>query len=321
MNRYERQVELLLRCYPSAWRQERGEEMYATLMDLADDGRRSVPMRVALDLLVGGWRERARRHTRLAGALGAGWQLTVGIAVVGQLVVSVVWLRDFALTGTPAVLVHMIGNASAITYGLALVSFIIGAIAWLAHQRQLARVAGLVAITSWVLTVAVFPALSHTMWSDWLQVVSWSYLAAVATVGMFQPPPTHPRLAGATALVAVLISQLLTSGVTPTSDHNIVYLAEQTLRLGLLDRGTDTLHTALRSGWTLLAIAGLALARIDPRPLLAAGWLLPLIALDHLAWGGPIVPATGAAAGLAVVAAAIASTRSTRPNAGPNPSL
>jgi hypothetical protein len=309
VNRYEQQVRWLLRAYPRAWREERGEEMLATLLDLGE-GRRSVQPKVALDLLVGGWSERARRHVHAAGAAAAGWRLATGLAVVAQLVVSVVWLRDWVLTGTPVVLAHLIGNASAVTYGGALVAFIVGALAWIAGQATLARVAGVVALSCWLLTTVVFHALSNPIWTDWLELLPWSYLAILATIGLVQPPPAARRLTGMTALVAVVASQLLTSGVEPMTDRAVVTLLEQPLVVGLFDRGADTLHTALRSGWTLLAIGGLGLVRIDPRPAIAACWLLPFVALDHLAWGGPLVPGGAALAGLAVVAIAIALTRS-----------
>lgn len=310
MTRYERQVQWLLRAYPAGWRDERGEEMAGTILDLADDGRRRVSPRVALDLLVGGWTERARRHLREAGPLAAGWRLAAGIAVVAQLVVSVIWLRDWALTGTPAVLAQMIGNASAITYGLALTGFVVGATAWLAGLRRTARIAGVVAITSWLLTVGVLHALSNPIWMDWLEVLIWTYLAGVAAIGMFQPPPVHRRVAGAAALVALLASQALSSGVTPMTSQGVVHIVlEQRMPIALLDRYADTLHTALRTGWTLFAISGLAVVRIDPRPAVAACWLFPFLALNHLYWGGPLALTTGAIGGLAVVAWALTTTR------------
>jgi hypothetical protein len=156
----------------------------------------------------------------------------------------------------------------------------------------------------------VFHALSNPIWTDWLELLPWSYLAILATIGLVQPGPTARRLTGLTALVAVVASQLLTSGVEPMTDRGVVTLLEQPLVVGLFDRGADTLHTALRSGWTLLAIGGLGLVRIDPRPAVAACWLLPFVALDHLAWGGALVPGGAVLAGLVVVAVAIALTRS-----------
>jgi hypothetical protein len=226
-----------------------------------------------------------------------------------QLVVAVVWLRDWALTGTTAVLPHMIGNASAITYGLALIGFVIGAVAWLAGRRRVAQIAGAIAIVSWVLTVGVFHALSNPMWIDWFDIVVWTYLATIATIGMFQPPPTHRRLAGATALVALLATQALTTGATPITSVADLVVTQQPIPIGLLDLGADTLHTALRTSWTLLAIAGLAMVGIDPRPAVAACWLFPFLALNHLYWGGPLGLTTGVIAGLAVIAIALATTR------------
>jgi hypothetical protein len=319
VNRYERQVQRLLLAYPAAWRDERGEEMVGTLLDLAEDGRGRVPPGVALDLLVGGWTERAHRHLRSDGLLVAGWRLAVGLAVVAQLVVSSIWLRDWALTGTTAILPHLLGGASAVTFGLALAAFVVGGVAWLVGLPRVARVAGGLALTTWVLTVGVFHLLSGPVWPEWLSVVVWTYLAVVAAIGLLQPPPTHRRLAAATALVALLAAQLLTTGVAPITGQGFLVVQEPTLPLGLLDRGADTLHTALRAGWTLVAVAGLALARIDPRPAVAACWLFPFLGLDHLYWGGPVVPAAGVLAGLAVIAVALLATRS--PTSGPGRDL
>ena len=293
--------------------------MVGTLLDLAGDGRQRVRPRVAFDLLVGGWTERAHRHVQAVGLVAASWRLAAGIAVVAQLAVSVVWLRDWALTGTPVVLPHMISNASAVTFGLALVGFVIGAVAWLAGQRLLARIAAGVAIISWVLTVGVFLALSNPLRIDWYEVVVWSYLAAFATVGMFQPSPTQRRLAGVIAILVLLAAQMLTTGVEPmTAAGTLVIADQQQLSVALLDRGADTLHTALRSGWTLLVLAGLALVRIDPRPVLAACWLLPFLALDHLYWGGPLGLTTGLLAGFAVIVWALVLSRSLKHNSGPD---
>lgn len=310
MNRYEQQVQRLLRAYPPSWREERGAEMSATLLDLADDGRRSVPVRTALDLLLGGWSERARRHVASEGALAAGWRTATGIAVVVQLIVAVVWLRDWILTGTPQVLAHMVGNASAVTYGIALTGFVIGGVAWIAGRPRIARLAGLVALTAWVLTTVIFHALSNPVWTDWFEVLVFSYLAVVATAGLTQPPPIHRRLVGAVTLGALLAAQLLASGVAPMTAQGTLVVAEHGFPQGLFDRGLDTLHTALRWGWTVLALGGLAVLRNDLRPAVAACWLLPFVALDHLAGGGPIVPGIGALAAVAVVVFALVITRS-----------
>jgi hypothetical protein len=121
----------------------------------------------------------------------------------------------------------------------------------------------------------------------------------------------------------LLASQLLTTGVTPiTSVGTLVIVEHQQIPIALLDRGADTLHTALRSGWTVLAIAGLGLVRIDPRPALAACWLLPFLALDHLSWGGSWGGAlgltTGVFAGFAIIAWALVLSRSGNPDSGPD---
>lgn len=319
MSGYERQVERLLRAYPAGWRDERGEEMVATVLDLAGDGRRRVSPRVALDLLAGGWSERARRHLREVGPLAAGLRLATGIAVVAQLVVAVIWLRDWALTGTPAVLAGTMGGASAITYGLALTGFAVGGVAWLAGLGRAARIAGGIAITAWLLTVGVFHALSNPSWMFWFEVVVWTYLTILATIGLFQPPPAHRRVAGVVALVALAASQLLTTGVVPITNVGFIVVREQPFPVWLFDSGPDTLHTTLRAGLTLYAIAGLALVRIDPRHAVAACWLFPFLALNHLYWGGPLGLTAGIIAALAAIAWALTTTRS--PHFGPGRDL
>jgi hypothetical protein len=54
-----------------------------------------------------------------------------------------------------------------------------------------------------------------------------------------------------------------------------IVLREATFPIGLLEGGADTPHTALRTGWTLDGLAGLALVRIARRHAVAACWLFP----------------------------------------------
>jgi hypothetical protein len=63
-------------------------------------------------------------------------------------------------------------------------------------------------------------------------------------------------------------------------------------------------------------LPGLAVVSIDPRHAVAACWLFPFLALNHLYWGGPLGLTVGVLAGLVVVAIALATTRSTDPGSG-----
>jgi hypothetical protein len=62
---FDRSVRRWLRTYPRRWRQVRGAEVAAVLVDLARPGARRLDARTALGLLVGGWRTRAREHPPL----------------------------------------------------------------------------------------------------------------------------------------------------------------------------------------------------------------------------------------------------------------
>lgn len=315
MSRVERQAAFLLRAYPPVWRQTRGEELVGTVLDLAGH-RRRVPLRLAADLVTGGWRERSRQHVGSVGLAAAGWRVALTVAVVAQVAVSLVWLRDWVVTGTPAILAHFMGGASTVTYLGALIAFVVAGAAWLGGWQRTARVAAVVAVTAWVLTTVVFHTLSNPMLIDWLQVIPWTYLAGIATLGLFQTPPTHARTVGAAAVVVVVASQLLSTGVVPIGPVGYLVVEEGQLPIALLDRGADTLHTALRAGWLALALAGLALVNLDPRPAAAAGWLLPFVALDHLYWGGSLGLVTGVVAACLVVAYALSAGRSSRTEDG-----
>ena len=60
MTRTERQIRLLLRAWPMLDRQERGDEIVGTSLDLIPEGRDWIPMSMALNLIVGGLRARRR---------------------------------------------------------------------------------------------------------------------------------------------------------------------------------------------------------------------------------------------------------------------
>jgi hypothetical protein len=306
VSRVERQAAFLLRAYPQVWREARGDEVLGTVLDLAGD-RRWVPPRLAIDLLARGWQTRSRQHVGAVGLAAAGWRTALGIAVVAQVALSLVWLRDWVVTGTPAILAHFLGGASTATYLGALVAFVVAGAAWLGGWQRTARVAAVLAMTAWLLTTVVFHAMSNPVLIDWLQVAPWTYLAGVATIGLFQAPPTHARAVGAIAVVVVVASQIFSTGVEPVGPVGYLVVEQGQLPIALLDRGADTLHTALRTGWVALALTGLALVNVDPRPAVAVGWLLPFLALDHLYWGGPFGLVTGVIVACLVIAYALSS--------------
>jgi hypothetical protein len=74
MSALERRCRFLLRAWPWRDRQERGEEIVGTMLDLAGPGRSWPSLGMALNIVVGGWRARRRRRppftTRLLYRLG-----------------------------------------------------------------------------------------------------------------------------------------------------------------------------------------------------------------------------------------------------------
>ena len=77
----ERQYRRLLLAYPRSYRERRGEEIVATLLDDAEPGRTRPDGRAVLDLVVGGLRERFGLHDRDGFAAGAALVGPVALAI------------------------------------------------------------------------------------------------------------------------------------------------------------------------------------------------------------------------------------------------
>lgn len=102
MQPLERRYRRLMFAYPSAYRQEREDEIVGTLLDVGEDDRRWPTPTEAADLVLNGWRTRARSAT---GATTAGlWVESLGLAaVMGVTVmagVSIAMLWFLAMHGT-----------------------------------------------------------------------------------------------------------------------------------------------------------------------------------------------------------------------------
>lgn len=91
--RYERQCRWLLHAFPPQFRQERSDDLLATLLDDAPPGARRVSVGTAVDLLASGARMRAVRSgagtslrrgaiggVALAAVLGLGVQAALAVA-------------------------------------------------------------------------------------------------------------------------------------------------------------------------------------------------------------------------------------------------
>ncbi|MGS2640403.1 hypothetical protein [Streptosporangium sp. G12] len=61
-NAYERRCRRLIRAYPPRYRKTRGEEIVATLLELAEPGRNAPSLRDTLDVVRGGLLQRLRER-------------------------------------------------------------------------------------------------------------------------------------------------------------------------------------------------------------------------------------------------------------------
>lgn len=194
------------------------------------------------------------------------------------------------------------------TFVVATVAFPVGAGAWLLGQSRMARAAGVVGFVGWVLTAVVFQLLlSGSLHVDPMhvtaaEVLAWTFVAGMAAFGMRQP---RPRVAAPALAATIVLALLFTdTGAQPVGESSgyLILQASPAWMPRWLYQGVDTLLTSALVAWALLAVAGLALWRLDPRPAFAALWLLPFFGLSQL----QVTTITFVAVAGLVVAAALA---------------
>jgi hypothetical protein len=148
MTALERRCRLLLRAYPAAYRQQRGEEIIGTLLEATPQGRSWPLARDVRGLAVGGLRARAALNRRLTTAANLRIAVLVGIAgylafsAAAYLVVAVhalIGLDVAHQAGWPAL-------AVAVLVGVTV------ALAWVSSRRALLLAAVLVAAAAVSLT-------------------------------------------------------------------------------------------------------------------------------------------------------------------------
>jgi hypothetical protein len=101
----ERQYRRLLLAYPRSYRERRGEEIVATLLDDAEPGRTRPDGRAAFDLVIGGLRERLGLHDRDGFAAGAA---LVGPLALAFAVANAMTFPMLGLGGPPAVVTALV---------------------------------------------------------------------------------------------------------------------------------------------------------------------------------------------------------------------
>lgn len=257
------------------------------------------------------WRSRANADVSDRGHLLAGWRLATSLALAAVAASSLVWLRDY-LSGGIVPMLPVLGAASAVTFVIATVGFPTATALWIGRRTRAARLCGLVAMTCWIVTAVVFQLLlggslqvTGQIPADQMGLLAWTFLAAAATAGLWQAPPGSPRAVGGAVIgVAVAAIFLTSTGVQPLSDSSgyLVVDASPAWLPAALDGGANTLHTSVLVSWALLMIVGIVAWRIDPRPAIAALWLLPFVLLSQLPEAGPAVLIIGLMLGTLVIA-------------------
>ena len=142
MTALERRCRLLLRAYPAAYRQERGEEILGTLLEATPAGRSWPLARDVRGLAMGGLRARAARNRRLTTA--ANLRIAALVGVTAYLAFSAV------------ALVALVSRAFPIRWPLLAVAALVGltvALVWVASPRA-ARLAAAAAAAAAVCLVA-----------------------------------------------------------------------------------------------------------------------------------------------------------------------
>lgn len=274
MNALERRTRWLLRAYPPSWRQERGQEIVGTVLDLSDPGQRWPSLDVAKDLVVSGWAARANEHRREAGGwLAAGWRAATVAAVVVLVAISVAWMSQWVTSGFVPML-PVLGNASAATFLVALGGFAVAAVVWLVGLARAARWVSGIALVSWTVTVLIFQMALAGGAPDQLVLVAWTYLAVLATWALWQPPPSVPSAVG--AVTGVACSAVAWWSWSGDPGYGLV-LAD--LRFAMAR--VDTLEFLVLATWALAAVVALLVIRRDPRMVVALAALLPVVALAY----------------------------------------
>jgi hypothetical protein len=257
----ERRYRRLLVTYPSAYRQRRADEIVGTFLDLAAPGQTRPSLADAVDLIVGGVRQRLGAATDAD--LRAGWALAGPVALALAAGLSgFLWLSVEPLFG------H---SAAPFAYA----AWLLALAGWLALPARYARwpIAVAVTVTAVVALVNPRPPL-------------WVVLALLAfgTLALAGPPPRGGtvRLAVTTgALVAAALGKWLLAGQLPASRWPAGYYQPVLSLAGLV---------------VTVAVAGVAaggvLAAVEGRRARPWLWAALLLALPG-GWLGP----RGAAAG------------------------
>jgi hypothetical protein len=272
-----RRYRRLLVAYPRAYRTRRGDELVATLLDVAEPGRRVPRLGDSVDLIASGLRR------RLGTASIAGFDAGLGIAAPVALALAAgialfAWWRVEPLTGDA----HIGGSAllgQFRTLGpIAYLAWLGAAAGWavapLAARRALVVFA--VAVTLAVPVVSPFTPVDRPPLWVLMALSAFGLLALAGSAGATRPLTVDERLVvPGGALAVALCASLLTRAWPPGGAGPAYYYQPTVARVGAV------------VGVVVAVIAAVAVVRlIRRRPVQEWLWVTVLIGLPA-GWLGP----------------------------------
>ena len=309
MTRVETRLQRLLAVYPKDWQRQHRAELEATVLDLADArALERLPLLWQADLLLGAWRARARADIADRGPLRAGWSLATLLCLVVGSAAGLGWLHEYLAMGMTPMLMSL-GGASAVVYTIALTSLPLALAATIAGWSRTARWMAGLAMLCWMLVVfGVELGLANNSFGvGYIDLLAWTALLAVGSARAWSPRPVGwPTGMIALTLIAAGGYQRLAAATAPAA-----FWGGATLSAGPLRLSYDPTDRALLVAWVVLALGGLTVSMLDPRPAYAAALLLPIVGVVHFAPNLSTAITLGLA--LALTVGALAVSRRTHP--------
>jgi hypothetical protein len=272
-----RRYRRLLVAYPPSYRVQRGDELVATLLDVAEPGRRMPRFGDAVDLVASGLRRRFGTATIAGFDAGLGIAAPVALALAGGIALFAWWrvepVSSTVDMGAPALLGEF-RTLGPIAY-LAWLGAVAGwAVAPLVARRAL--VAFAVAVTLAVPVVSPFTPVDRPPLWVLMALSAFGVLALAGTAEATRPLTVDERLVVPGGALAVALCASLVSRAWPPSGAGPTYYYQPTVaRVGAV------------VGVVVAVIAAVAVVRmIRRRPVQEWLWATVLIGLPA-GWLGP----------------------------------
>ena len=272
-----RRYRRLLFAYPRGYRVQRGDEIVATLLDLAEPGRRIPRLGDSVDLVTSGLRR------RLGTASIAGFD--AGLSIAGPVALALAagislfaWWRVEPVSGSvhtgESALFGQFRTLGPVAYLAWLCAAAAWAIAPFAARRALVGLAAVVTLA--LPAVSGFTPVDRPPLWVLMALSAFGLLALAGSAGATRPPTVDERLSVAAGAVAVAVAASAVTRAWPPAGGGFGYYYQPTIaRVGTV------------AGVVVAVIAGTAVVRlIRRRPAQDWLWATALIGLPA-GWLGP----------------------------------